>query len=192
MPVVGDRVRIAPTKVGGAIREGVVTGVVGRLLRIKCSSGEESTVAPGPESVAVIGKVRKSAGKKVTAPAKTTSVGEEDHEEADSVSRFFPYASDLKFAPMWVVFGVRPSKDGVTITDDGLFKAKFGILHLKTPLDNVNGAHITRDYRWWTAVGPRASFVDDGLTFGTNTKAGVCVHFREKVPSALNRKGTQR
>jgi hypothetical protein len=31
--------------------------------------------------------------------------------------------------------------------------------------------------------------VDDGLTFGTNTKAGVCVHFREKVPSILNRKG---
>ena len=27
MPEVGDRVRVAPTKVGGAVREGVVTGV---------------------------------------------------------------------------------------------------------------------------------------------------------------------
>ena len=71
MPVVGDRVRIAPRKVSGAERVGVVTGVVGRLLRIKWSTGEESTVAPGPGSVAVIGKVRKSTGKRAAAPAKT-------------------------------------------------------------------------------------------------------------------------
>ena len=106
------------------------------------------------------------------------------------MSQFFPYAIDKKFVPMWGVFGVRPSKDGVTITDDGLFKATFGFLHLDTPLDNVTGAHVTRGYRWWTAVGARVSFVDDGLTFGTNTKAGVCVHFKEKVPSRLSRKGS--
>jgi len=105
------------------------------------------------------------------------------------VSQFFPYAVDKKFFPLWLPFGVRPSKDGVTITADGLFKATFGFLRLETPLQNVTGGHITRDYRWWTAVGPRASFVDDGLTVGTNTKAGVCVHFGAKVPTPLNRKG---
>jgi len=105
------------------------------------------------------------------------------------VNQFFPYAVDMKFAPIWLAFGVRPSKDGVTITDDGRFKATFGFLRLETSRDNVTGAHITRGYRWWTAVGARASFVDDGLTFGTNTKAGVCVHFREKVPPAVGRKG---
>ena len=31
--------------------------------------------------------------------------------------------------------------------------------------------------------------VDDGLTLGTNRMAGVCVHFREPVPSLLRRKG---
>ena len=31
--------------------------------------------------------------------------------------------------------------------------------------------------------------VDDGLTFGTNYRAGVCIHFREKVPSLLRPKG---
>ena len=61
--------------------------------------------------------------------------------------------------------------------------AKFGLLKLETPLENVDGAHVTRDYRWWTAVGARMSFVDDGLTFGTNTRAGVCVHFRDPVRS---------
>lgn len=105
------------------------------------------------------------------------------------MNRLFRYAFDVKFAPMWLPFGVRPSRDGVTITDDGLFKASFGFIRVETPLSNVTGAHITRDYRWWTAIGARTSFVDDGLSFGTNTKAGVCVHFADKVRSPLSRKG---
>jgi hypothetical protein len=70
MPDVGDRVRIAPTKVAGTPREGVVTGVVGRLLRIKWSTGEESTIAPGLGSVAVVGKAKNSTGKKTTEATK--------------------------------------------------------------------------------------------------------------------------
>jgi hypothetical protein len=30
---------------------------------------------------------------------------------------------------------------------------------------------------------------DDGLTFGTNSASGVCVHFHTKVPSRLRRAG---
>ena len=101
----------------------------------------------------------------------------------------FTYAADLKLAPFWLPFGVRPSKDGVTLTDDGLFVATFGLLKLETALANVDGAHITSGYRWWTAVGARMSFTDDGLTFGTNADRGVCVHFHEKVPTALRRSG---
>ena len=71
MPTVGDRVRVASTKVGQAPRDGVVTGVIGQLLRIKWSTGEESTVIPGPGAVAVVGKVTKSSGKKAPAPAKS-------------------------------------------------------------------------------------------------------------------------
>ncbi len=104
-------------------------------------------------------------------------------------SQFFEYAIDPRFAPMWAPFGVRPRKDGVTLTDDGRFRATFGFLRLETGLDNVDGAHITRNYRWWTSVGARRSFVDDGLTFGTNTSAGVCVHFVEKVRTPLGPRG---
>jgi len=111
------------------------------------------------------------------------------HDDVEPASQFFPYAVDKRFFPFWLPFGVRPSKDGVTIADDGCLKATFGFLRLETYLQNVTGGHITRRYRWWTAVGPRASFADDGLTFGTNTNAGVCIHFRAKVPSLLNRKG---
>jgi len=105
------------------------------------------------------------------------------------VSTVFLYAIDKKFVPLWAPFGVRPSKDGVTLTESGEFVATYGLLRLETKLDNIYGAHITRGYRWWTAIGARQSFVDDGLTFGTNASAGVCVHFREKVRSSLRRSG---
>lgn len=103
--------------------------------------------------------------------------------------RFFGYRVDYRLAPFWVPFGLRPWKDGVTLTADGRFVATFGLVRLVTALDNVDGAHVTRGYRWWTAVGARLSFTDDGLTFGTNRDAGVCVHFADKVPTPLRRSG---
>ena len=105
------------------------------------------------------------------------------------ITAFFRYACDTRLIPFWGVFGVRPSKDGVTLTDEGHLKVTFGLLKLETPLENVDGAHITRDYRWWTAVGARGSMKDDGLTFGTNANAGVCVHFATLVRSPLRRSG---
>ncbi|MDE3086588.1 MAG: hypothetical protein KGJ77_07460 [Acidobacteriota bacterium] len=105
------------------------------------------------------------------------------------MARTFPYRVDYRFLPVWGAFGVRPWKDGVTLADDDGLRATFGLLRVETALDNVDGAHVTRGYRWWTAVGARRSFVDDGLTFGTNRDAGVCIHFREKVPSALRPAG---
>jgi hypothetical protein len=101
----------------------------------------------------------------------------------------FKYAVDRRFLPVLVAFGFRSSKDGVNVGGDGDFSATFGVMSLRTHIDNVDGAHITTDYRWWTAVGARRSFVDDGLTFGTNHNAGVCIHFREHVASALRRSG---
>jgi len=105
------------------------------------------------------------------------------------MSTFYRYSFDWTLVAFWGVFGVRLTKDGITLTDDGRLRATFGLLKLETPLDNVDGAHITRNYRWWTAAGARGSFKDDGLTFGTNANAGVCIHFREKVPSPLRPRG---
>jgi hypothetical protein len=59
----------------------------------------------------------------------------------------------------------------------------------RAPLTNITGAHITRHYRWWTAFGVRGSRVDDGLSFGTNRDAGVCIHFAQKVPSRIRKTG---
>ena len=101
----------------------------------------------------------------------------------------FGYAIDKRYLAVLVPFGLRRAKDGVTLTDDGSFVATFGFFKIATPLTNITGAHITRNYRWWTAFGVRASGVDDGLTFGTNHDGGVCIHFADKVPSALRRSG---
>jgi hypothetical protein len=105
------------------------------------------------------------------------------------MTEVFRYAIDKKFCLLWLPLGVRPTKDAVTITDEGRLLATYGIVRIETSLDNVTGAHITSGYRWWTAIGARLSFVDDGLTFGTNADAGVCIHFREKVGSVLRRSG---
>lgn len=105
------------------------------------------------------------------------------------MAEFFSYAVDKRLAPFWLPFGLRPGRDGVTITDGGTVLATFGFLKLETPLANIDEAHVTRNYRWWTAAGARKSLVDNGLTFGTNRSAGVCIHFREPVPSPLWRKG---
>jgi hypothetical protein len=105
------------------------------------------------------------------------------------MAEHFGYDIDKRYLPVLLPFLVRPSKDGVTLTDEGSFVATFGFLKIATPLSNVIGAHLTQDYRWWTAVGARMSRADDGLTFGTNARAGVCIHFDQKVPSRLRRSG---
>ena len=93
--------------------------------------------------------------------------------------RHFPYRYDPRLAPIWLPFRW-PGEQGVTLTQ-GRFIARYGPLRAEAPLSSVRGAHITGPYRWWTAVGPRLSFVDDGLTFGTNADAGVCVHFEPRL-----------
>ena len=103
--------------------------------------------------------------------------------------QFFRYRVDWRLAPFWIPFGVRPGRDGVHVdTDANRFWATYGLFSLETALENVAGGHVTEHYRWYTAAGARLSFVDDGLTFGTNRDRGVCVHFHQPVPGGPGRK----
>jgi hypothetical protein len=104
------------------------------------------------------------------------------------VTHHFGYAIDNRYLPLLLPFGLRRKRDGVTLAEGSLL-ATFGFFQLATPLTNITEAHITRNYRWWTAFGVRGSRADDGLTFGTNHDGGVCMHFAEKVPSLLRRSG---
>ena len=97
------------------------------------------------------------------------------------MSESFPYDLDPRFAAVWAPLLLVPGGQGVTLTDDGRFVVRYGLLRIDTPLTNVAGAHVIGPYRWWTSVGVRLSARDDGLTFGTTNHAGACVHFREPI-----------
>ena len=98
--------------------------------------------------------------------------------------QFFPYRFDNRWKPMFAVLGVG-SDDGVTITDGGRLVATFGRVEIDTPLGNIDHSQISGPHRWYTAVGLRLSFSDDGITFGTNHVSGLCIEFVEKVPKVI-------
>lgn len=100
-------------------------------------------------------------------------------------NRFFPYDFDARFAWIWGPLGARPKKDGVTLTDGGIFVATFGRFRVETPLSNIKGAKKTGPYRWWRGVGLRGSGVDSGITFGTTPRGGVCILFKERIPKVI-------
>ncbi len=98
--------------------------------------------------------------------------------------QFFPYRFDNRWKAIFVALRVG-ADDGVTITDDGRLVATFGRVKVDTPLANVHHTQITGPHRWYTAVGLRLSFSDDGITFGTNHQRGVCIEFIDKVPRVI-------
>lgn len=96
---------------------------------------------------------------------------------------FFPYERDPRWKLLLLPLGL-DDDDGVTIADD-TFRATFGRWSVETPLDNIAGARVTGPHRWYTAVGLRLSFSDDGLTFGTNHHRGLCIEFESKIDRVI-------
>jgi len=96
----------------------------------------------------------------------------------------FVFDFDPRFRRLLAVLGIRPSNSEVVLTDS-TFTARFGRFRAHTPVANLKDVRITRDYRWFKAIGPRGSAADRGATFGTNSRAGVCVCFHEPI-SALS------
>jgi hypothetical protein len=98
----------------------------------------------------------------------------------------FPFAFDPRFQRLLALLGIRPSNSEVVLTDT-TFAARFGRFRTRTPVGNLKDVRITHDYRWFKAIGPRASAADRGATFGSNTRAGVCVCFHEPITAVLGR-----
>ena len=66
--------QVPSRKVGSSPREGVVTGVVGAMLRVRWSTGEESMFLPSMGSLTVVGEAAKApAGTTPRRPAKSTA-----------------------------------------------------------------------------------------------------------------------
>jgi hypothetical protein len=92
----------------------------------------------------------------------------------------FPFRFDSRFTVMLRVGGITPETSVVEVTED-TFEARFGRWAVETPTLNLARFEVTGDYRWYRAIGVRSSLADHGLTFGSNTAAGVCVCFVDPV-----------
>ena len=100
-----------------------------------------------------------------------------------SEEQFFPYRRDRRWTPLFAALRVGDT-DGVTVSADRV-TATFGRVSVNTDRTNVVGTTITGPHRWWTAVGLRLSFADDGITFGTNHERGLCIEFAERIPKVI-------
>lgn len=91
---------------------------------------------------------------------------------------------DRRYERFLAVLGVRPENSRAELHDDRL-EVHFGRWALATPWTNVKGTQLTRDYQAIKAIGARGSLKDRGVTFGSNTREGLCLCFHEPVPSLL-------
>ena len=106
------------------------------------------------------------------------------------MAEFFPYDFDYLFYAIWRSFGVDPDVDGVTLTDDDCSSPPTESFASRHSINNIDCVKSTGPYRWWKSVGFRASAVDSGITFGTTSRGGVCVLFKERIPQiAVGRNG---
>jgi hypothetical protein len=76
-------------------------------------------------------------------------------------------------------FRVTPERAYVDLDDD--MDARFGVGHLRTPVDNIVHWRIEGPWRWITAIGIRRSIRHGDFTFGGTHRGGVRLDFGEPV-----------
>lgn len=96
----------------------------------------------------------------------------------------FPFFFDSRYRWMLKIIGVNPGNSMVELDDEGI-RVRFGRWKLQTLYSNIVGMETSGDYQWVKAIGARGSFVDRGLTFGTNVDRGLCVKFAEPVAALV-------
>ncbi len=99
---------------------------------------------------------------------------------ASPEARRFPIRLQSALRPILLVFGVRRSNAEVRLDGDQL-TARFGFFHTEVALSNVERWDITGPYRWWRAVGVRATLGQPELSFGGSAHGGVCLYLRQPI-----------
>ncbi|WP_218006041.1 hypothetical protein [Actinomadura hibisca] len=92
----------------------------------------------------------------------------------------YGFAFEDRLTRPLALLGIRPDTAHLLITAERL-KARFGPWLVRTPLENVAGAEVTGPYNVLKVAGPHLSLADRGVSFGTNTKKGVCIRFHHPV-----------
>jgi Domain of unknown function (DUF1918) len=96
MPSVGDNVRVMPSKSDQPPRDGVVTGVSGHLLRVKWSTGQETSFIPGPGAVIVLGRKRARAAAGAKKQPRSTTRPVATNKSSKAAKRAVPKAKVTK------------------------------------------------------------------------------------------------
>jgi hypothetical protein len=92
----------------------------------------------------------------------------------------FDFAFDPAFRLPLAALGMLPGRAWAELGPEGL-RVRFGPWSLETPVANLAGARPTGPYSFIRVVGPHLSLADRGVTFGSNSRAGACILFREPV-----------
>lgn len=95
-------------------------------------------------------------------------------------ARFFSFRFGQAARCVLLALGVTPATSGVEVTGRRLL-IRYGPWRTTLDRRNIRAVTATGPFRAWKAIGPRISFADRGLTFGTSTRGGVCIELRQPV-----------
>jgi hypothetical protein len=98
-----------------------------------------------------------------------------------SAGSSFPFLFEQRYAIAGRLFGVTPARTAIVVAD-GRLRARFGPWRIDTPLTNIATVSVTGPYAFVKTAGPaRLSLSDRGLTFATNSRAGVYLEFADPI-----------
>ncbi|HZC69572.1 MAG TPA: hypothetical protein VE442_02650 [Jatrophihabitans sp.] len=99
----------------------------------------------------------------------------------DNAPRTFSFAFEDRYRLPALLFGVTPERTGIVI-DAGQLRVRFGLWRIATELSNITSVTATGPYRFLKTAGPaRLAVTDRGLTFATNSQAGVEMTFATPI-----------
>ena len=94
--------------------------------------------------------------------------------------RRFAFEFEPRYRRILWLLSVTPARSGVEL-GDGSLRVRFGPWRVQTDVSNIRCAEETGPYQALRAIGPHISLADQGLSFGSTTRGGVCLLFHEAV-----------
>lgn len=104
-----------------------------------------------------------------------------------TATRHFEFRFDRPARYLLAALGITPRTSGVDVGRRKL-RIRFGPWRLAIDRRNVRSASVAGPFSPWRAIGPRLSLADRGVTFGTTTRAGVCVALWRPVAALAPRR----
>ncbi len=93
----------------------------------------------------------------------------------------FAFAFEARYTRAAQLFRVTPATTGIVVTGSHL-RVRFGPWRVVVERENITEVAVTGPYAFAKTAGPaRLGLTDRGLTFATNSRAGVCLQFASPI-----------